>query len=243
VIAAHRIHKQAGRSRLVLFWATVFSAVLWGFSLSFSLASSSQAEAATSAPPASAASAAQAKADDIAEQERLWALLAKGGHVVLIRHAATVPGIGDPANFSLDNCATQRNLSDAGRDEARRMGAEFAKRKIPVGRVLSSPWCRCVDTAKLAFGSAEVWEPLSSSFRNTAKSAEMAESVKRRISRFGVDLSKPGAPRGNLVLVTHQFNINDVTGKSVGMGEMVVARPDGCCGVKVLGVISVATGG
>lgn len=212
--------KQAGSRRLVLFWRALFSLVIMGLLGTHS----TLALANTSA--------------DVAEQQRLWGLLAKGGHVVLIRHTTTVPGIGDPPNFSLGDCATQRNLSEIGRDEAKRIGAEFKRRNVPIGDVLSSPWCRCVDTAKLAFGKVEVWEPLSSSFRLTDKSAGMADVVKRRIQRFGAEPSKPGEPRGNLILVTHQFNINDVTGRSVAMGEMVIARPDGCCSVKVLGVLS-----
>jgi hypothetical protein len=70
----------------------------------------------------------------------LWARLEGGGQVVLIRHARTTPGVGDPAGYRLDDCASQRNLSEAGREEARRLGAAFRARAIPVGRVLSSPW-------------------------------------------------------------------------------------------------------
>jgi broad specificity phosphatase PhoE len=76
----------------------------------------------------------------------------------------TDPGAGDPPGMRLDDCATQRNLSAEGRAHARRIGEAFRKMQIPVGRVLSSPWCRCVETAKLAFGGAEVSEPLSNLF-------------------------------------------------------------------------------
>ena len=78
----------------------------------------------------------------------LWRRLREGGHVVLMRHAATVPGVGDPQNFKLGVCATQRNLSDGGREDARRIGAAFRERDVPVSEVLSSRWCRCVDTAR-----------------------------------------------------------------------------------------------
>src|SRR5688572_28986342 len=83
--------------------------------------------------------------------DALWALLKKGGQVVLIRHAVTTPGVGDPPGFTIQDCKTQRNLTAAGRKEAERLGAAFRQRAIPVGRVLSSPWCRCLETAKLAF--------------------------------------------------------------------------------------------
>jgi phosphohistidine phosphatase SixA len=63
-----------------------------------------------------------------------------------MRHAVTTPGVGDPAGFRLDDCSTQRNLTDAGREDARRVGGTFRTRGIPVGRVLSSPWCRCLET-------------------------------------------------------------------------------------------------
>lgn len=80
-----------------------------------------------------------------------WALLRDGGHVVLLRHA-NAPGSGDPASFDLANCATQRNLSERGRNQARRIGALFAARAAPVEPALSSSYCRCADTARLAFG-------------------------------------------------------------------------------------------
>lgn len=72
---------------------------------------------------------------------------------MVIWHAATEPRIGDPPGFQLDDCATQRNLSEAGREEARRIGAAFRARGIPIGRVLSRRWCRCLETAGLAFGT------------------------------------------------------------------------------------------
>ncbi|MBX3529682.1 MAG: histidine phosphatase family protein [Rhizobiaceae bacterium] len=82
-----------------------------------------------------------------------WALLRDGGHVVLLRHA-NAPGTGEPANFDIAKCATQRNLSDRGRQQAKRIGALFAARAAPVEKVLTSSYCRCADTARLAFGDA-----------------------------------------------------------------------------------------
>jgi len=97
-----------------------------------------------------------------AADDTLWELLRGGGQVVLMRHAVTTPGVGDPSGFRLDDCATQRNLTDAGRDDARRVGAAFRTRGAPVGRVLSSPWCRCLETARLAFGGTS---PISGAWR------------------------------------------------------------------------------
>jgi phosphohistidine phosphatase SixA len=87
-----------------------------------------------------------------AAADALWDLLRGGRQVVVMRHAVTTPGVGDPPGFRLGDCPTQRNLTDAGRDDARRVGAAFRSRGIPVGRVLSSRWCRCLETAQLAFG-------------------------------------------------------------------------------------------
>lgn len=81
-----------------------------------------------------------------AVDEALWALLRGGGQMVFMRHAITTPGVGDPAGFRLEDCAPQRDLTDACREAARRVGATFRSRGIPIGRVLSSPWCRGGDT-------------------------------------------------------------------------------------------------
>src|SRR5947207_568298 len=90
--------------------------------------------------------AAPAAADDA-----LWDLMKRGGQVILMRHA-NAPGIFDPPGMRFDDCRTQRNLDEQGRAEARRIGAAFRALSIPVDDVRSSRWCRCMDTAKLAFG-------------------------------------------------------------------------------------------
>src|SRR5512141_654229 len=75
-------------------------------------------------------------------EDAVWDALRGGGKIVVLRHASTEPGLGDPPGFRLDDCATQRNLSEAGRAEARRIEAAFVRRAVPVARVLSSRWCR-----------------------------------------------------------------------------------------------------
>ena len=156
------------------------------------------------------------------DSEGLWRRLRQGGHVVLIRHAATVPGVGDPENFKLGVCATQRNLSDGGREDARRIGAAFRKRAVPVSQVLSSRWCRCVDTARLAFGRVRPETMVDSMFNDD----DAARQGKVRALR--AYLSTHNEP-GNLVLVTHDINIRVLVGESLAQGEMVVAlaQPDG----------------
>ncbi|GIZ51589.1 histidine phosphatase family protein [Noviherbaspirillum aridicola] len=153
------------------------------------------------------------------DSEALWRRLAEGGHVILIRHAVTEPGIGDPPGFRVDDCATQRNLSDAGRNDARRMGEAFRSRGIPVGDVRSSRWCRCLETARLAFGRVVPDPMLDSMFREDERAgAKKVSAVREAIAR------RTG--RGNLVLVTHSQNIIALTGESVRSGEMVVVQTD-----------------
>ena len=135
----------------------------------------------------------------------LWQRLREGGHVVLLRHAVTVPGVGDPENFKLGVCATQRNLSAGGRDDARRIGAAFRERSVPVSQVLSSRWCRCIDTAQLAFGRVRP-EPMVDSMFNDDDTAR--QNKMRALRTF---LSAHKEP-GNLVLVTHDINIRVLVG-------------------------------
>ena len=150
--------------------------------------------------------------------EALWSLLKPGGQVILIRHTLTTPGVGDPPGMRLADCGTQRNLSEEGRAHARRIGEEFRRRGIPVERVLSSPWCRCLETARLAFGKAEVSQPLSNLFGRH----ENRESQVRRIREILKQKFE-----GNLVLVTHGSTILALTGVSPGTGEMVIVSRDG----------------
>jgi phosphohistidine phosphatase SixA len=162
--------------------------------------------------------------------EFLWTSLRRGGNVMLMRHASTEAGLGDPAGFRIDDCTTQRNLSPRGRDEATRVGQRLRQEKVPVGRVFTSPWCRCRDTAMLAFGHSEDWEPLSSFFDFPDREAGYVESIRKRISSYA-----GRSPAGNVVMVTHNVNIAALTKLSVGTGEIVAVRPDGCCGLRTLG--------
>lgn len=154
--------------------------------------------------------------------EKLWSLLKAGNQVVLIRHTITTPGAGDPAGMRLDDCSTQRNLTDAGRQHARHIGAEWRKRAIPLERVLSSPWCRCLETARLAFGGAEVSDALSNLFGRSENSERQVREMRALISGH--------AGKGNLVLVTHGSTIAALTGISPDTGEMVVMSKGGVAG-------------
>jgi hypothetical protein len=147
------------------------------------------------------------------------AALRSGGVAVLLRHAATEPGIGDPPGFRLGECATQRQLSEQGRAQSQRIGAWFSARGLTPAEVRSSAWCRCLDTATLAFGRARAWTPLNSFFGD--RSVESGQSAELRTA-----LGKLPA-QGFEVWVTHQVNISALTGVSPGMGEAVVVRLSG----------------
>lgn len=149
--------------------------------------------------------------------EALWSLLQGGGQVVLVRHALTDPGVGDPPNFRLDDCATQRNLSDEGRRDARRLGEALRGRQVPVAQVLSSPWCRCIETARLAFGATPQLHPaLSNLFGRPEREAQQVAQLRGIVQR---------PERGNLFLVTHGFTTHALTGVSPATGEMVILTP------------------
>ncbi len=163
--------------------------------------------------------------------DKLWALLEGGGQVVLVRHAITTPGVGDPPGMRLDECSTQRNLTDEGRGHARRIGEAFRKRKVPVERVLSSPWCRCIETARLAFGKAELSQPLSNLFGRQENRPKQLEQLNVLVSE-----RRKGA---NLLLVSHGSTISALTGISPGTGEMVVLTPQGAGRFTVAGRLSV----
>ena len=149
----------------------------------------------------------------------VWALLKSGGQVVLLRHAITTPGVGDPPGMRLDDCGTQRNLTEAGRADSRRLGEAFRARNVPVDRVLSSSWCRCLETARLAFDRAETWQPLSNLFGR----AESRDEQVREMSA----LAGERRSGGNLVLVSHGSTIVALTGVNLDTAEMVVVTPQG----------------
>ena len=147
--------------------------------------------------------------------DALWQRMRSGGVTVLMRHAQTVPGIGDPPGFVLGQCPTQRNLSEAGRRDARSIGAAFQRRGIHPGAVWSSRWCRCLDTARLAFGRFQPEPSLDSMFNDdTARSGAKLRDLHGRLAA-----RKETTP---LILVTHDVNIRALTGQSLAPGEMVL---------------------
>ena len=146
-----------------------------------------------------------------------WTALRDGSVVALIRHARA-PGTGDPAGFRLGDCSTQRNLSEQGRAQARQLGVAVASSGVTVTRVLSSRWCRALETARLAFGiEPELFQPLDSFFGDRARESEQTTALRNEIATW----RGPGV----LALVTHQVNITSLTGLVPAEGEIVVLRP------------------
>ncbi len=153
----------------------------------------------------------------------LWTRLRGGGHILLMRHAATDPGVGDPPGFRPGQCGTQRNLSEQGRREARANGTALRAGGVVVGAVWSSRWCRCLDTARLAFGHVEPVPELDSMFEED--SAARRAKAARTLARLAA--SALSGTAGNLVLVTHDVNIRALADESVAPGGIVVAQMRG----------------
>ena len=151
-----------------------------------------------------------------ADADAVWEQLRIGGYVLLMRHAQTEAGVGDPPGFTLGDCRTQRNLSSEGRAQARRTGEAFRTRGIVLSEVRTSAWCRCVDTAVLAFDNATVWPAINSFFDSPERKEAQTEQVQAVIRSV-----KP--PR-NVMLVTNQVNIAALTGEAVSSGEILVVK-------------------
>jgi len=170
-------------------------------------------------------SATPAHADD-----GLAAKLAEPGHIAIMRHALA-PGTGDPANFTLGDCATQRNLSEAGRRQARRTGDFLREAGIRAARVLSSEWCRCLETARLLdLGPVEPLPALNSFFEDRGSGPAQTRALRAEIAEM--DLSRP------VVMVTHQVNITALTRVFPSSGEMVVVKRAADDSIEVLGTIA-----
>ena len=167
------------------------------------------------------------RADDV------WQTLQdEDGIAVLYRHALA-PGGGDPADFDVDDCATQRNLSADGRRQAVRMGKQLRERNVPVARVVSSPWCRARETGELMrVGDVDELTRLGSVFQASAATAAKRQRATQRLLRRHAERD------GVLVVTFHQANIIDLTGIAPASGEGIVVRHNkGTDDLEVLGRI------
>lgn len=145
--------------------------------------------------------------------------LASQDWILMMRHERTVPGVGDPPQFQLGDCSTQRNLSDEGRERARRAGDLMRQANMKFVRVRTGRWCRVEETARLAFGEADPWPALDSFFGRSDRASPQREEV--------LDWLNAHPQRGNLMLVTHQVNITALLDVYPEQGEVIAARREG----------------
>ena len=151
--------------------------------------------------------------------DELISKLQSGGNIVFIRHAIA-PGSGDPENFDLNDCSTQRNLSEHGINQSKKIGEFFRKNNIPIDKVLSSEWCRCKETSSLAFQNFE-----TKNFLNSFFSLKFSNNKDTQISELKKYISKWDSDK-NLVLVTHYVMISEVLDYAPSSGEIVISDRD-----------------
>lgn len=158
-----------------------------------------------------------AQAQDLQTDENAaWKRVLDGSAVAIMRHALA-PGTGDPIDFSVENCATQRNLSDTGRSQARAIGKLFRANNIDKAKVFSSEWCRCRDTAELLdLGTPEALPVLNSFFADRSTAGTQTAQLREKLANW---LTKPSMPA---LLVTHQVNISALTDRFTRSGEILI---------------------
>ena len=148
--------------------------------------------------------------------EKLINSLKEGGKLIFIRHAYA-PGNGDPENFNLKDCASQRNLSQEGIDQSKEIGLFFTENKIQIDKVLSSEWCRCKETAKYAFNSFETFDALNSFYdiRFAKNKTKQINDLKKYVLSWN--------SKKNLVFVTHFVVISEALNTGSSSGEIIVS--------------------
>jgi phosphohistidine phosphatase SixA len=153
--------------------------------------------------------------------------LQNGGYTIVFRHAITDQSQDDVVPQELEDCTKQRNLNERGRLQAGEIGAAISTLEIPIGIVLSSPYCRTRETALLAFGRAETTSRLDNAFINVDRRAELETALVQLVG-------EPPSAGTNTVLVTHGYNMQLALGVSVVEGEAVVVQRDGAGGFRVI---------
>jgi len=152
-------------------------------------------------------------------EDNVQNILNEGGKLIFIRHAYA-PGRGDPGNFDISNCASQRNLNEDGIEQSKRIGNFFLEKNIMIDKILSSEWCRCKQTAKNAFKNYE-----TKSFLNSFFSQKFADNKNKQIKELKEYIKKWNG-KSNLIFVTHYVVILETLNISVSSGEIVVADKD-----------------
>jgi len=142
--------------------------------------------------------------------------LKKGGKIIFIRHAYA-PGGGDPNNFDINDCATQRNLNNDGRHQSKKIGDFFKKNKISIEKVYSSEWCRCKETASIAFRSFE-----TKNFLNSFFSERFAKNRENQVENLNKFINNWDSKQ-NLIFVTHYVVISEILNYTPASGEIIVS--------------------
>ena len=148
--------------------------------------------------------------------ENLINKLKEGGKLIFIRHAIA-PGGGDPKNFDINECNTQRNLDNNGKAQAKEIGNYFSRNKILIDKIISSEWCRCKETALLAFNKFE-----TKSFLNSFYSSKFIKNKDQQMKELKMYI-KNWKSKKNLVLVTHYVVISEIFDYSPSSGEIVIS--------------------
>ena len=148
--------------------------------------------------------------------DKILKSLKEGKKLIFIRHAIA-PGNGDPNNFDINDCSTQRNLDEKGIEESEKIGLFFKNNKIKIDKVLSSQWCRCKDTAKYAFKNFETFNALNSFYdeKFAANEAKQIKDLKNYIKNWNSDK--------NLVLITHFVVISSILNTGSSSGEIIIS--------------------
>jgi phosphohistidine phosphatase SixA len=154
--------------------------------------------------------------------------LNQGGKLIFIRHAYA-PGGGDPINFDINKCNTQRNLNDSGRKQANKIGSLFKANNIFVHKVYSSEWCRCKETASIAFNEFE-----TKNFLNSFFSSKFAQNKNSQIKSFKKFI-KSWDGKKNLIFVTHYVFISEILDYAPSSGEIIISDKD----LKVIDTIEI----
>ena len=154
--------------------------------------------------------------------------LKQGGKLIFIRHAYAPCG-GDPSNFDINDCNTQRNLSNLGKEQAKKIGFFFKSKNILIDQVYSSEWCRCKETALIAFNQFETKKFLNSFF-----SSKFAQNKNSQIKSFKKFI-KSWNGKKNLIFVTHYVFISEILDYAPSSGEIIISDKD----LKVIDTIEI----
>ena len=169
-----------------------------------------------------------AMTDIDSDQVNMIEKMKAGGHILMIRHALA-PGTGDPANFQIGDCSTQRNLDARGREQARAIGKLLRSKGITSAKVFSSQWCRCLETAELLQLGAVAELPALNSFFELAKDREPNLKALRKF------IAKQPSSGELVILVTHQVTISAITNEGVSSGEGVLLKINADAPFEVVG--------